>query len=623
MIVPMKKASIAFISSDTREVVKALQKSGVFMPCDGEGTVKTGETPALDREAEGALSAYGKHRKTQMALPEYTCEEFETEDDAARLNVLRAIELSEQLEATKAREERLKDALLQLEPFMELEIPAQELVPTKYTELLLGRIPYTPKSKSPQTLDIISEEWELVPKAFYDGGGMRYFYLFVFHSDVRAIKARLDEAGFEAVRLPYKEGTAKDEAARITSQLSQLAFAEQSLKEKLEKEAENSPSVELFYDREKARAERSELPGSETALCTVLQGWVREDETDKLEKAVKGASETAYITLEDPKDDDEVPTATKSNKFVSQYTAITNAFSAPSRWDTDPNTFMAPWYFLFYGMMIGDVGYGVLIAILTTLFKKIKKPRGNTLKLINLFGYSSITAVIFGVIYGSYFGESLLPPLWDTMQNTVMPSMILCIVFGALHLFTGMIVNGVRSIQRGRWVDAVCDQFSWILLITGIGVMFLNMTAGIIMAGIGVLVILTTGGRNKKGFGKVTGGLLALYGIANYLSDLLSYTRIFALALSSGIIAMVMNILAGMMFDISIPVVNVLAGVLVLIFGHTLNIALGMLGAYVHTSRLQYIEFFGKFYEGGGTLFRPLSIETKYTVIKKANKEGN
>lgn len=623
MIIPMKKASIAFLSSDTRDIVFALQKSALFMPSESEGTVRTGEAPALDREAEGALAAYGKHRKSPLSLPEYTVAEFEAEDDAARLDVLRAIELSEQLDATRAMIRHTEDAKARLIPFEELDCTAEELTKTKYTELYIGTISHPQKSKKPRALDVLKDELGYECTVFHSEGALKYFYLFVFKEDAKRVGEILEEGEFEPITLPYRSGTAKEEAEKLKSRLSQLCFTEKTLTEKLEKEAENSAAVELFYDREKARADRAELPGAQTLQCTVLEGWVRSDKTEELEALVSSVSDAAYVTFEDPKEGDNVPTATKNNKFTEQYTAITNAFSVPSKTDTDPNPFMAPWYFLFYGMMIGDVGYGALIALLTMAFKKIKKPRGNTLRLINLFMYSSVTAVIFGVIYGSYFGESLLPPLWDTMQNTVMPSMILCIVCGALHLFTGMIVNGVRSIKAGHPADAICDQFSWIVLITGIGVMFLNMTVGAALAIVGVLVILTTGGRKKKGFGKVTGGLLALYGIANYLSDLLSYTRIFALALSSGIIAMVMNILAGMMFDIGIPVVNVIAGVLVLIFGHTLNIALGMLGAYVHTSRLQYIEFFGKFYEGGGTLFRPLSIDTKYTVIKHTKKEGN
>lgn len=627
MIVPMKKAAIAVLSADAAEVVYSLQRLGQFMPTDEEGCreVKTGQTPSLYEEADGALSAYGKYRQKKGLLSapaEYTQEQFEQQTEQQKLSVIKAIELSEQLDSVNAQIKRVNESKKALIPYLPLGLDASDAADTRYTRFIFGRVPYLPGTKKPQALDDICAEAGLTPTVFNDISGMRYFYLFVFRTEAGDILTSLAAAGFEPLVPPYRTGTAKDEDRRLSDKLSKLEYTRAQLDNSLSRESENADSVELFYDQEKAKADRSEIPAVSTRSTVVMTGWVRSDKTQSVEAAVANATDTYNIEFSDPAEGEIPPTATKDNKFVSQYTAITNAFSVPGQNDVDPNPYMAPWYFLLYGMMVADVGYGGIMAISIYLFKKFKKPRGDTLKLVNLIWYSSITSVLFGVLYGSYFGSQLLPPLWMNPQegSNIMTAMLFCIIIGALHIFTGMTINAVESIKHGRVADAICDQFSWMLLIIGIGMMFVAplKTVGMVLAVAMAALILFTGGRKKKGIiGKVTGGVLALYNITGFLSDLLSYTRIFALSLSTGIIGMVMNLLGGMILHgIHIPVLNVLAAMVVYLFGHALNFALGLLGAYVHTSRLQYIEFFNKFYEGGGVPFKPLKINTKYTVIK-------
>ncbi len=178
-----------------------------------------------------------------------------------------------------------------------------------------------------------------------------------------------------------------------------------------------------------------------------------------------------------------------------------------------------------------------------------------------------------------------------------------------------MTIEIVEKVRSGHLLDAIFDQVSWMVLITGLGFLFLPAlkTAGMVMAIGGAAVVLLTAGRDKPNIvGKITGGLLGLYDISSYMSDILSYSRILALSLATGVIGMVMNLLAGM---VSGSIIGFVFAILIYLVGHSFNLAMSLLSAYVHDSRLQYIEFFNKFYEGGGYAFKPLSVQSKHIDV--------
>ena len=272
-------------------------------------------------------------------------------------------------------------------------------------------------------------------------------------------------------------------------------------------------------------------------------------------------------------------------------------------------------------LMMGDAGYGLMMLVGIWAFKKLKKPRGDFGKLVNVLFFSSFTTIFWGIIFGSYFGETWHPILFAPLDNP-MGMLVFCMIIGVLHIFSGMVMKMVEDAKAGHFWDGVFDQLSWMLLITGLGLLFLPVTrtVGMVLAIVGAAIILLTAGRAKKGiFGKLIGGLGGLYNITSYMSDILSYSRILALALASGVVGMVMNLLAGMVQG---SVIGFIFSLLIYVVGHVFNLAMGLLSAYVHDSRLQYIEFFNKFYEGGGYAFRPLCIDPKYVEVVD-NKDSN
>ena len=249
-----------------------------------------------------------------------------------------------------------------------------------------------------------------------------------------------------------------------------------------------------------------------------------------------------------------------------------------------------------------------------------------------------MTTILFGFVFGSFFGAEFTVPWFPVPLPLVSPlgdpigMLVLCLGVGVLHIFTGLIVKMYDDIRSGHLWDAIFDQFTWILVISGLLLLALPslQMVGIGIAVVGAGTILLTGGRHKKGIGKVTGGLGALYNITSFLSDILSYARIMALGLATGVIGMVMNTLAGMVMGIPLVMITenvslfgILFALIIYIIGHVFNLAMSLLSAYVHDSRLQYIEFYNKFYDGGGYEFKPLSIRTKYVDLVHEKTENN
>ena len=628
MIVAMKRATIAFLAESLPRVAEELQKCGEFMPTESESSksVRTLTAPVLEEEADTALKAYSGYRKKSGMLspPQfYTEEQFSADDGDEKTHVIKAVELYEQLNSVRLQIKQCDDERAALLPFSDLQIDAAEQAGTKYTSLLIGKMPYAAKAKTTRPLDRLCEEYGVEYETFHEEAGQKYFCVSVYRDDAQAFLTEAQQNGFEQLTLPYKSGTCSQALEENEKKKEQLTFIEASLQSQLQEESGHAGAVELFYDREKARADRSELPAQVTENTVVLTGWVRSDRVDVVESAVAAATDVYGISFEDPQEGDAVPSVTSDPYVIDQYSTITNSYSPPGKNDIDPNPFMAPWYFMIFGMIIGDVGYGILIGLVLLVIKLIKKPTGDFAKLLNVMMYSSIPAVFWGVMYGSYFGETWHPVLFSPLDN-ILGAMILVLIVGVLHMFTGITIKAVMNIKAGRPLDALTDQIAWMTLITGCGLLAIEQTrkVGIIMAIASVAVIIILGGHAKKTvLGKITGGVSSLTGITNYLSDILSYLRIFALALASGLIGMVMNVVANMVASgIPVPVLNRVATVPIYLIGHGLNTALSILGAYVHTGRLQFIEFFSKFYEGNGVYFKPLQRKNKYTQIAQNKK---
>lgn len=377
-----------------------------------------------------------------------------------------------------------------------------------------------------------------------------------------------------------------------------------------------------------------------TKKSFVLTAWYPKEYEEKLKDTLDNISDTIVYEFRDPEEDDVVPTYVRSSKLTDPYQDVTNMYSAPKYGtDLDPNPIMMLFYFIFFGIMMADAVYGLLLAVGGFVLYKIKKPTPGKGRLMLVIAMGGISTMIWGILFGSYLGfptssmDISLAILFNPLDEPIY-MLLMCFGLGLVQILVGMIVSAINSFKHGKWADAVGDQISWLAIIGGIACIALALLlglggdavkyTGIGLAVAGVVLLLAKGAVGKKGGAAVKGVLGRvgkLYDGVNLVSDILSYSRLFGLALSGGVVAMVVNMICEVVagfFPANIQFIGYIICIPVYIVGHVFNIGISALGAYVHDARLQYIEFYGKFYEGGGHVFKPYGTDVKYTYIEPA-----
>ncbi len=381
----------------------------------------------------------------------------------------------------------------------------------------------------------------------------------------------------------------------------------------------------------------------------VMTGYVTKHNGEKLSKYLFDNFE-AEVELEDV-DGDDVPVVLSNSNFTQPVEGVLLSYSAPHRKELDPTGIMAIFYYVFFGMMFSDAGYGLVMSLACFIALKVFKNMESGLKRsLKMFFWCGISTLFWGLMFGSFFGDAvavisntffgtaapvipgITTPIWFNPTQGAGPTKLLMFSFllGIIHLFAGLTLQAVNYIRNGKWLYAIFDDLSWMLLVGGAVLALLStemlasmagfrlssvwLTIGGVMALVGAVIILFCSARNRNPFKRLIKGAYNLYGVTSYLSDILSYSRLLALGLATGVVAQVFNQLGSMFGN---GVFGVIGFTLVFIIGHVLNIGINALGAYVHTNRLQFVEFFGKFYEGGGREFKPYSVNTKYYNIKE------
>ena len=344
-----------------------------------------------------------------------------------------------------------------------------------------------------------------------------------------------------------------------------------------------------------------------------------------------GSGLALMYEIREPEEGEKPPTYVEDNAVVEPYQSVTNMFSAPAYREINPNPFVAFFFFIFFGMMLADAVYGLILTVFTGIVLAKQRPPKGQASLIKIIFMGSISTIIWGVVFGSYFGFSAKDLgiwCWFNPIDEPMKMLYLSLAMGIFQMCFGLGINMVAMFRQKKPLDAISGTLSWYFMLIGLAMAFgsslitaITMpawvkTAGYVLLIVGVVLLMISGALHKKGAKKVSGALGSLYGIVNFFSDLMSYTRIFGLGLASAVIGMVFNEIGDVVMNlIPVKAIGIVAMAIVLLIGHVFNIGINTLGAYVHNSRLQFVEFFGKFYTGGGELFRPLGSEMKYYYI--------
>lgn len=440
----------------------------------------------------------------------------------------------------------------------------------------------------------------------------------------------LNQFQFTNLNYPYQQ-LPKKELKSVLNSLSQLSDEEKSLKATLQNydvHMENLKLSEEYYANLVQRDNAKSLLLNGSSLF-ILNGWLEEEEVNDLTVLLDthvGQENYAIMTDEiHRKHFDFVPTVLKNNALVEPFESVTEMYSLPKYNDIDPTPFMMPFYLVFFGMMSADLGYGLVLMLGTFAAMKFFNMDKGMARFIKFFHLLSYSVIVWGLIYGSFFGATLPIQLLSTTDD-VITILLLSVVFGFIQMVYGLIINGVVKWKQQQRSSSYVDGLAWAGVLIGLALLIVDMMIMpnaiirtlsyiLIFANVIGIILVSTMASKNKGLGFAL-GLYNLYGVTGYVGDLVSYTRLMALGVSGGSIAVAFN----MIVQYLPTAARFSVGIILIIALHALNIFLTYLSAYVHTARLQYVEFFGKFYEGGGRPLSPLKTLEKHIYLKKDTK---
>ena len=554
-----------------------------------------------------------------------------------RQDVDHVLDLHAKIHALKESVNRLNSQLSAVTPWVSYDLPL-ELTETKETSINLGVVPATLDMDA--LLDRVHNERDADVKELGRDKDLIYLIVITMKDEQEDVMSIMKQHGYTPTPFADFEGTAEENRKRIIDEIAATEKECSEVEQEVSRLSALRKGIECYYDDLVIERDHEKIKEKmlKTKRTFTLEGWV----PAKCEKKVteKLEAHECYYAFRDPEEGDEVPVLIENNAMVYPFESVMEMYSLPDYNGFDPTKFYALFYAMFFGLMLSDAGYGLIISIACFVVLRKYALEGMTYKMVKMFFWCGLSTVFWGALFGGWFGDFIpvvaevffnkeitVSPLWFNPIEDPTRLLIWSLVFGVIHLFLGMGIKAYMEIKRGHAFDAFCDVVSWYMVIVG-GVMWLAGGAvsdilpkiGMYVTLAGFLVLLLTGGRHNKGFGKITGGLSSVYDVTSYISDILSYARLLALGLATGVIASVINTMGTLAGG---GIFGAIVLLIVFVIGHTFNLAINALGAFVHSSRLQYIEFFGKFYEDGGEEFKPFRKNTKYVRLTNDIDGGN
>ena len=644
-IVKMKRLRLIALARDRDELLSSLLHAGCVEvsepPADladpllRRDKARVAEAKSELAELKQALSVLRRQapQKEGLLTPRQVVRERDLLDHGAMAAALeKARTVNDHAKAAgqcSARETRLNAELQSLRPWEACDLPLNE-AGTRCVAVLLGTVPSAVDFDA--MAGAVSEAAEASQVTLLSADGQQQcLEVLVHRSQEGAALEALRSYGFSLPQFKDASGTARDNVRRLEEELEAVRAQRQAELDAIRAMGPETGALKLCVDQVQqvlATEETKEriLAGG-SILC--LDGWVDEPNVSKLEQALAAFDCAWELTDPAPEEYPKVPVKLQNGPLTRCMNMVTEMYALPVYGTVDPNPLMAPFFILFYGIMMADMGYGLLMVLGALFMIKKLRAKGGMRNFAELLFYCGISTFVLGAITGGFFGDFLtqlvsiispgtefaLPALFTPMNDTIA---ILggSLVLGFIQIITGQIVSFVEKTRKGHLMDAIWDEGTWWVLYLAVGLLALgvgNIAGYPVVLIIGIVMLAVGSTRNAKGFGKIGSFVGAVYnGVTGIFSDVMSYARLMALMLSGSIIASVFNTLGGITG-------NVFFFLLISMLGNTLNFALNLLGCYVHDLRLQCLEFFGKFYQDGGKPFRPLAIHTKYVDIKEEN----
>ncbi len=549
-------------------------------------------------------------------------------------------ELDGKLKELKNRENHIVKIQEHLEKWKELDIKVEDLEGTKNTKIIVGTLPSKDFVSCLEEIKKIGKEIEI--NKFTEDKKRCKIMIISISGYYVPIKKVLDKYNFDSFQIPLEFAkTPKNIFEDISEELNSIKEKREIISDASKKLYRENLSLYLAFDYLSILKSRKDIEKylKMTKQVIIIEGWILEKDINRMKNRLFNKTNELEIIFSDPDEKDDIPVALDNNKFVEPFESITELYGIPKYKEFDPTPLFAPFYFIFFGMCLSDAGYGLVIAVLSYWAMVKLKYEGTVKKFFGLFFLGGLSTFVMGAIMGSWMGDTLnyLPKnilfiktflidtisLLDPIKNP-MPLLLISLSLGVIQIYTGIIIKFITNVKENKIKTGLMDQGSWLLLISGILLSiiastfsslsgFSIITKYMIWAGL-LSVVITQGRSNKNIILKAAGGVLSLYNIIGYFSDILSYSRLFALGLSTAVLAVVVNNLVMLFKDI--PFIGIIVAVSVFFIGHLFNMVISGMGAFIHSTRLQYVEYFTKFYEGGGTPFKPFKVITKYAKVQ-------
>ena len=651
-IAKMAKVIIVSYRTEAAELLELLQHEGICQILNAQQAIVSKDWPELAAAAErpkeieellnrlaktiAFLKDYAEPSKGLISVlsPRPVIDQQQYNQVVSDRQFPGFIEQTEQTQAAieklKAEIESLTATLDMLRPWTSLETPVEEIPRLRQTACLTGLISDRQFDQLKEQTDQLGAEIQQIGEA----NGKYACLVVCLKENINDIQKLLRSAEFEPVSFEPMTGTVAELIQQRTKKLNDAGKQLQTSYQKAASLSKNILKLQILHDHYSnlLHREQTKVTAPATEYTVLLEGWVRKNDFQRLQKIVSRFPASSLTKIE-PAEDEEIPVEIENKNYIRPFEVITRLYGMPQHFDVDPTVFLAPFFALFFGLCLTDAGYGLVIIALMAFF--IKKTQGDK-KLMWMLGICSAVTVIAGALTGGWFGDAVqqfvpvLKPLRDKMMwfdpfEKPMMFFGLSLALGYIQILTGLTIALVHNLKRKEYIAAVCDQLTWLVMLNSIVVFAAGKTGVVppetgkffgIMALISAGMILLFSQREGPLVGRIGMGVYNLFSAIFYVGDVLSYIRLMALGMVTAGLAMAINVMAKLALDIPYGI-GIVVMILVLLGGHGFNMAINALGAFVHTLRLQYAEFFPKFFVGGGRSFEPLSKEYKHIYIKR------
>ena len=670
-VLQMQRISICAMKKDRKAILEELQRLGVMeietsrMPSEGlekmdtlEDRQKFEKQASILDQALDVLQEYAPEKTSMLSslegkkLVERKIYQDVVSNRESILDTAQHILLMKKKEAeAKAEIVKLLAQKETLLPWLSLSVP-MDYEGTKKTKVFIGSIGSVMTQEEVMAKiaeaapDLTACDVEIV-SADKDQTCLTAICL---RTEADLLEEALRSAGFSRPAQTITEIPAK-EVEKIETRISEVGKEIADFGKEIQDQAGHRENLKTLSDYYRTRAQRYEVLGQvpQTRNTFVISGYIAKKNAAKLAEKLD-REYSLSVEIEDLPEEEEAPVLLENGKATRSVEGVLESFGLPAKGEVDPTKIMFVFYVFLFGLMLSDAAYGLIIFVAcAVLLKKYPRMSDGMAKSLRMFMYCGISTLVWGILFGGYFGDVVnvvsrvffghevgIPALWFVPLNDPMKLLIFSMLFGLIHLFTGLAIKGYMCLRDKRYMDFFCDVVLWFAFLIGLILMLLPSslfysisqmhivfpaaleTFSKVLAIVGAVGLLLMSGRSSKNPAlRIALGAYDLYNITGWLSDVLSYSRLLALGLATGVIASVVNQMGSMAGK---GVFGAIVFIIVFIIGHIFNIAINLLGAYVHTNRLQYVEFFGKFYEGGGRAFNPFKANTKYVDVKEETK---